>query len=283
MAQEFDVFLSHHSGDKPWVIALKAALVERGITVWLDQDEIRPGDLFIDALEQGIQASRCVALVISPESLKSAWVKDEFHRALVLSNSAQSETRIIPCLLRNASTPGFLANRHYVDFRDPREFDVRVDELCHGITGRKPDRSGRSRPAIPQQPSQREITHTEIAFLEKLIAALKKDRFWISLVRILAPVLGLVIGLQWPAVDGTFSGLLYVGAPVFMGLLCFGVTARQWSVQRDELKRLTAHRDALQLCSQSFGPVCPDVIEEFNRLLKRRIGIDSSEKGEVRA
>jgi TIR domain len=85
--EEFDVFLSHQSGDKPWVIALKAALVERGVKVWLDQDEIRPGDLFIDALEQGVQACRCVAVVASPESLRSAWVKEEYQRALVLSSS----------------------------------------------------------------------------------------------------------------------------------------------------------------------------------------------------
>ena len=45
MDEEFDVFLSHNSIDKPWVIALKAALVERGVKVWLDCDEIRPGDL----------------------------------------------------------------------------------------------------------------------------------------------------------------------------------------------------------------------------------------------
>ena len=51
--------------------------------------------------------------------------------------------------------------------------------------------------------------------------------------------------------------------------------ARKWSAQGDELRRLVAHRDALELCSQSFGPVCPDVVEAFNRFLKRRIGIES--------
>src|SRR5687768_11044409 len=107
-AQQFDVFLSHHSGDKPWVVALKAALVERGVSVWLDQDEIRPGDTFVKALEEGIQASRTVAVIVSPESLRSAWVEEEYNRALVLRNSSRPDLRIIPCLLRKATLPGFL-------------------------------------------------------------------------------------------------------------------------------------------------------------------------------
>jgi hypothetical protein len=53
----FDVFLSHNSIDKPWVIKLKKALEARGLKVWLDKDEILPGDLFAEALERGIASS----------------------------------------------------------------------------------------------------------------------------------------------------------------------------------------------------------------------------------
>ena len=50
--------------------------------VWLDKDEIRPGDLFAKALEQGLAASRAVALVVSPEAMASGWVEREYYRAL---------------------------------------------------------------------------------------------------------------------------------------------------------------------------------------------------------
>ena len=69
MTKIFDVFLSHNSSDKPWVINLKTDLEALGIKVWLDKDEIRPGDLFAEALEQGIDESSSVALIISPESI----------------------------------------------------------------------------------------------------------------------------------------------------------------------------------------------------------------------
>ena len=56
--KEFDVSLSHNSHDKPWVIRLKNALVSYKIKVWLDKDEIRPGDLFVMALEKELQRVR---------------------------------------------------------------------------------------------------------------------------------------------------------------------------------------------------------------------------------
>jgi hypothetical protein len=40
----YDVCLSHSSVDKPWVIQLKDDLHRYGVAVWLDKDEIRPGD-----------------------------------------------------------------------------------------------------------------------------------------------------------------------------------------------------------------------------------------------
>lgn len=271
-SEEFDVFLSHHSGDKPWVVALKAALVDRGVKVWLDRDEIRPGDLFVDVLEQGIQASRSVAVIVSPDSLKSAWVKEEYQRALVLSASSRPELRIIPCLLRNATLPGFLTTRQWVDFRKPTGFEDRVDDLCRGITGRKAERQGGG--AVAPRPAQQDVTSGEIAFLNSSIAAEEKERLGMVLLRVCAPVLGLGVGLMWPPGSGVPVALSYLGPALVTGLLGFGVTARKWSKHSDELKRLVAHRDALELCRQSFDAFCPDVVDAFNRLLKRKIGIE---------
>jgi len=39
---EFDCFLSHNSRDKPAARALTARLRERGISVWLDEEQLRP-------------------------------------------------------------------------------------------------------------------------------------------------------------------------------------------------------------------------------------------------
>jgi len=47
---EFDVFLSYKSEDEAWVRGLKAALCARGLQVWLDRDEILPGDRLVQAV-----------------------------------------------------------------------------------------------------------------------------------------------------------------------------------------------------------------------------------------
>ena len=69
-----DVFLSYSSADAQWVCTLKDTLQSRGIRVWMDQNEIRPGDLFAEALNQGIESCSCVLLVISPDAIRSQWV-----------------------------------------------------------------------------------------------------------------------------------------------------------------------------------------------------------------
>ena len=52
---DFDVFLSHNSKDKPIVRELKQALTARKLTVWFDEDELRPGLAWQPLLEQGLQ------------------------------------------------------------------------------------------------------------------------------------------------------------------------------------------------------------------------------------
>ena len=138
MTSQFDVFLSHSSVDKPWVIKLKDDLIRYGVSVWLDKDEIRPGDLFGKALEQALDVSGAVALIVSPESISSGWVEEEYYRALDLAKDKPTSAQIIPVILRDVKLPGFLKNRNWVDFRDETAYDQNVWKLVWGITGEKP-------------------------------------------------------------------------------------------------------------------------------------------------
>jgi hypothetical protein len=135
---QFDVFLSHNSVDKHWVIKLKDDLQRYGVSVWLDKDEIRPGDLFAQALEEGLENSQTMALVVSSEGMASGWVKEEYYHALSLAQGKQSRLQLIPVMLRDAELPGFLAGRNWVDFREKSTYSQNVWELVWGITGTKP-------------------------------------------------------------------------------------------------------------------------------------------------
>jgi hypothetical protein len=133
--KKFDVFLSYKSEDSDLVERLKNRLLERGVRVWLDKDQIRPGDLFAEALANGIENSRSVGLVVTPNSISSNWVKNEYYRALGLAT--QGQLQLMPLLFQDSTLPGFLNDRHYIDFRDESHYERRVDQIVWpGITGK---------------------------------------------------------------------------------------------------------------------------------------------------
>ena len=78
MATSIDLFLSHHNTDKPWTERLAAAIEgDRSgppLKVFFDTWDIPHGGDIPAELEQGLQNSRYVGLVLSPESLSSDWV-----------------------------------------------------------------------------------------------------------------------------------------------------------------------------------------------------------------
>jgi len=65
----FDVFLSHNSQDKPVVRQLAQSLTDRGLRVWLDEQELVPGRPWQEALEAAILAARSAAVIVGPSGL----------------------------------------------------------------------------------------------------------------------------------------------------------------------------------------------------------------------
>ena len=141
-AKPFDLFLSYSSVDRTWVARVKEALEQRGLRVWFDHDQVRPGDVFVTALERGLAESRAIAIVVSPESLASGWVQEEYARAMGLVRSGGEPVQLIPILYREASLPGFLAKRSWIDFQGPSSSNQSIDRLVWGITGARPDTLG---------------------------------------------------------------------------------------------------------------------------------------------
>jgi tetratricopeptide (TPR) repeat protein len=94
----------------------------------------------VKALERGLEQSGAVALVVSPESMASGWVEEEYNRAVTLAKQKSQPLQLIPVLLRASELPGFLAGREPVDFRESRQYAESVWRLVWGITGKQPPR-----------------------------------------------------------------------------------------------------------------------------------------------
>lgn len=96
---DFDVFLSHNSKDKPVVRALARRLAERGIHVWLVEDQLIPGRAWQPLLERGIERSATGAVLVGRDGL-GPW-EDEEMQAL-LRQAVTDGKPVIPVLLPGA-------------------------------------------------------------------------------------------------------------------------------------------------------------------------------------
>ena len=98
----YDVFLSHNRADKGWVRQVAQQWQSLGLRVFFDEEEMRPGTDLRRILDNALENSRHIVLVITPQSINSDWVALEISATVSLDPTA-GELRLIPVLL--APTP----------------------------------------------------------------------------------------------------------------------------------------------------------------------------------
>jgi hypothetical protein len=76
------VFLSYAHPDTALAEALAAYLEKRGFSVWNPQAEVMPGDNVWMRNGEALEKSHAMVVLISPESMRSEWVRREIEYAL---------------------------------------------------------------------------------------------------------------------------------------------------------------------------------------------------------
>ena len=113
------LFLSFNSADRTSVIAVQKLLQARGITTFLDHDNLVSGLAWPQALEQALRAVAGVAVFIGSEL--GGWQKREMWFALDRQVREEKEGRpfpVIPVLLHGADLkPSFLFLNTWIDLR----------------------------------------------------------------------------------------------------------------------------------------------------------------------
>ena len=105
-SDRFDVFLSHNSQDKPVVREIAERLLRRGVKVWLDEWELRPGLTWMDALEDIIETCGSAAVCVGPNGM-GPWEEPEMRallRRFVRERKRGEIVPVIPTLLPGAPT-----------------------------------------------------------------------------------------------------------------------------------------------------------------------------------
>lgn len=149
MPDEFDVFLSHNSRDKPAVEEIAARLRDRDLRVWLDKDELRPGLPWQEGLEAGVRASRSVAVFVGKDGV-GPWQAPEMRA--FLARAAREGIPVIPVLLpgcpESPQLSLFLEAMTWVDLRQGLTGEG-LGRLVWGITGTKSGGAGAVPTAAP--------------------------------------------------------------------------------------------------------------------------------------
>jgi hypothetical protein len=120
-----EVFVSYSSKDRRFAERLAGDLVGYGVRVWWDQWEMQVGDSLIAKIQEGIQASSWLTVVLSPASVASNWVKRELASALA-DEISTDRVRVLPLLLADCELPPFLRDKLYADFRVSYEAGLEV-------------------------------------------------------------------------------------------------------------------------------------------------------------
>lgn len=134
-------FISHSSIDKPFVRRLREDLEASGVTTWLDEDQILPGQSFVERISQGLESNDHVLLVVSKSFLASEWSLWETN-ASIASVVGGKGNHLIPVLLDDVweEVPSLLRDKVYVDFRKAGnvvEYRHAVGLLLNALLGRK--------------------------------------------------------------------------------------------------------------------------------------------------
>jgi hypothetical protein len=95
---EWDVFISHNRKHKPWVRQAVKQWRDLGLSVFFDEENVRPGQDVVETIEAAVESSRHVILVVTPQSLESKWVAMEVVVAMY-EQLARGHGRLVPVIL----------------------------------------------------------------------------------------------------------------------------------------------------------------------------------------
>ena len=128
------IFLSHSGADTQEAKHLAHVLRQGGVNVWLDVEELKPGDLWMDELDAALQRADAFAVYVGRSGVRQ-WVSREVRVALD-RNTLDPSFHVFPILGPGAdvdSLPTFLTQHQWVDLRAGNQSIQDIQRLLHAL------------------------------------------------------------------------------------------------------------------------------------------------------
>jgi len=129
-----DVFISYNWSNKEDVLKIKNELSYEGITVWIDDEQIKGGDWLYEDIVKGIHNSKIIICFLSPDYINSK------NCGIEVSLSGDYKKPIIPVIVKKLAVyppvnkmGAFMAGILYVDFTDASQFNNKIQSLIKSI------------------------------------------------------------------------------------------------------------------------------------------------------
>lgn len=128
LARPRDVFISYCHQDYSLAHKLKAELQDLGLSVWMDEHDLRPGDMLTSDIAKGVCKSKVGVVFVSNASKESYWVQAEISLMLFNRRFRDREFVIVPIRVDTSPFPEELSEIIYANLQG--EGEERILELA---------------------------------------------------------------------------------------------------------------------------------------------------------
>lgn len=112
---EYDLFLSHATPDKAWILTLAERLAALGLRVFVDHLEIDPADNWVIRLSDALEHSRYLVLLLSTHTAGRPWVLQEWTSWMAGHGPLG---RLLPVRIDPVELPFILGSTQAIDATD---------------------------------------------------------------------------------------------------------------------------------------------------------------------
>lgn len=124
------VFISYSHSDAEIVNKLAAHLVKNNANVWVDTWELNVGDSILNKVQDAIQESAALLVILSKASVQSEWCKKELSAGL-MRELDEKRVVVLPVLVEDCAIPVFLREKMYADLR--KDFESGLHSILNAI------------------------------------------------------------------------------------------------------------------------------------------------------